>query len=131
MALNITLIMASALEEPMHNNNPFMPISLPLLAATAPEHNYTIIDLLAGDKLDYEKPADLVGISLRFSSEERAYEVAEEYRKRNVPVVLGGPQVSAKPFEAILTSYPRSKRLSLSPSAICSSSSTTSIRTFF
>lgn len=93
--------MSSDRHEPMHNNNPFMPISLPLLAATAPEHNYTIIDLLSGESIDYNKPTDLVGISLRFSSESRAYEVSEEYRKRGIPVVLGGPQVSAKPYEAI------------------------------
>lgn len=93
--------MASDLEEPMHNNNPFMPMSLPLLAATAPEHNYTIVDLLAGEKIDFDKPTDLVGISLRFSSEKRAYQIAEEFRKRKVPVVLGGPQVSAKPYVSI------------------------------
>lgn len=101
MSLNITLIMASDLYEPMHTNNPFMPMSLPLLAAAAPEHNYTIIDLLAGEKIDYEKQTDLVGISLRFSSESRAFQIAEEYKKRGIPVVLGGPQVSATPYNAI------------------------------
>ncbi len=93
--------MAAAESEPMHNNNPFMPLSLPLLAASAPDNEYTIIDLLAGDTILFDEPADLVGISARFTSEKRAYEIADSFRGRKVPVVLGGPQVSARPFEAI------------------------------
>ncbi len=99
--MKILLIMAADESEMMHTNNPIMPLALPLLAATAPEHHYTIIDLLAEEKFSYDDPVDLVGISARFTSEERAFRIADEFRKRKVPVVLGGPQMSATPFEAI------------------------------
>ncbi len=99
--MKILLIMSADESEMMHTNNPVMPLSLPILAATAPEHDYTIVDLLAGETFSYDDPVDLVGISARFTSEDRAYRIAGEFRKRNVPVVLGGPQISAKPYEAI------------------------------
>jgi radical SAM superfamily enzyme YgiQ (UPF0313 family) len=99
--MRITLIMGAAQREPMHGNNPFMPLSLPLLAATAPGHNYTIIDLLAGESVDFSRSADLVGISVRNTSEERSFALADAFRSRGVPVVLGGPQVSANAFEAL------------------------------
>jgi radical SAM superfamily enzyme YgiQ (UPF0313 family) len=79
-----------------------MPLSLPLLAASAPGHEYKLIDMLYDDGvIDYDEPIDLVGISVRMTAEPYAYEIADEYRKRGVPVVLGGPQVSAVPHRAI------------------------------
>ncbi len=99
--MKIKLIMASSETDPLHNNNPFMPISLPLLAATAPDHDYTIVDLFRENSVDFNEPVDLVGISVRYKSEERAYQIADKFRQQGTPVVLGGPQVSAVPFEAI------------------------------
>jgi radical SAM superfamily enzyme YgiQ (UPF0313 family) len=99
--MKIKLLMGASESEPLHNNVPFMPLSLPLLAATAPGHDYTIIDLLKEKEIGFEEPVDLVGISVRFSSEARSYSVGDEFKKRGIPVVLGGPQVSAVPFEAI------------------------------
>ena len=101
MSMKIKLIMAAAETDPLHNNNPFMPISLPLLAAAAPGHDYTIVDLLKDKDVNFEEPVDLVGISVRYMSEERAYRIADEFRKRGIPVVLGGPQASAVPFRAV------------------------------
>ena len=99
--MKIKLIMTASESEPIYKHNPFMPMPLPLLAAYAPEHEYRIVDLLAGDPINYDEPADLVGISVRYLSEEPAYQIADEFRRRKVPVVMGGPQISAKPFEAI------------------------------
>lgn len=99
--MKIKLIIAASESEPIYKHNPLMPLSLPLLAAYAPEHEYSIIDCMAGESIDFEEPADLVGISVRYLSEEQAYLIADEFRRRQIPVVLGGPQVSAKPFEAI------------------------------
>ncbi len=100
--MRITLIMAAPPHDALKNKEPFMPLSLPLLAATAPEHEYKLIDMLyQSGELDYDEPVDLVGISVRMTAEPFAYEIADEYRKRGVPVILGGPQVSAVPFRAI------------------------------
>lgn len=48
----------------------------------------------------YERPADIVGISLLTANARRGYEIAREYRRRGVPVVLGGMHVTACPDEA-------------------------------
>ena len=99
--MKITLILAAALNDPLKKNEPFMPLSLPLLAASAPNHEYTFVDMLSGDKINYDKPVDIVGISARQSAENMAYQIANEFKKRNIKVVLGGAQISAVPFRAI------------------------------
>lgn len=78
-----------------------MPLSLPLLAATAPNHEYTFVDMLAGEKPNLKAPADLVGISARITAEKLALEIADRYRARGVKVVLGGAQISSNPHLAI------------------------------
>lgn len=93
--------MAASENDPLHNNNPFMPLSLPLLAATAPDHDYTFVDLLREKAINFEEPVDLVGISIRYMSEERAYRIADRFRNRGTKVILGGPQASSNPFEAL------------------------------
>ena len=99
--MKITLILAAADHDPLRKNKPHMPLSLPLLAASAPGHEYTLVDMLAGEQIDYSAPVDLVGISARFTAQRTAFELADEYRRRGVPVVLGGPQMSAVPFLAL------------------------------
>ena len=99
--MRITLILAASLTDPLRKNDPFMPLSLPLLAAAAPGHDYRLVDLLWEDDVNYDRPTDLVGISVRLTGEKRAYEIADEYRRRGVKVVLGGPQISAVPHRAI------------------------------
>jgi len=51
--------------------------------------------------IDFNKPADLVGITVMTSTAPRAYEIADEFRKKEIPVVLGGPHVSFMREEAI------------------------------
>lgn len=98
--MKITLILAASEDDPLRKNEPFMPLSLPLIAASCPDHDYTLVDMLSGEKPPYDSPADLVGISARATSEGTAYSVADEYRRRGIKVVLGGPQVSAVPHRA-------------------------------
>ena len=99
--MKIKLILAASRSDPLRNNDPFMPLSLPILAGLAPGHEYDFVDLLWEDDVRYDEPVDLVGISVRYTSENRAYEIADEFRKRGVKVVLGGPQPSVVPFRAI------------------------------
>lgn len=68
------------------------PLSLLVIAGlTPPEWEVTIIDenLKTPDYSSVPKP-DLVGITAFTSQAERAYEIAKEFRKRGVPVVMGG-----------------------------------------
>jgi len=99
--MRITLILAASKTDPLRGTDPFMPLSLPILAGVAPDHDYRFIDLFHEDDIDFDFPADLVGISVRFTAEKRAYEISGEFRKRGVKVILGGPQPSAVPMRAI------------------------------
>ncbi len=98
--MKIKLILAASHDDPLRKNDPFMPLSLPILAGAAPDHEYSFVDLLWEDSVGFEDPVDLVGISARYSAENRAYEIAGEFRKRGVKVVMGGPQISSVPHRA-------------------------------
>ncbi|MFH1131312.1 MAG: radical SAM protein, partial [Pseudomonadota bacterium] len=98
--MKITLILAASPNDPLRRNDPFMPLSLPLLAGAAPEHDYSFVDMLAGEEVDFSRPVDLVGISVRLTAEKTAFQIADEFKKKGIPVVLGGPQVSSVPFRA-------------------------------
>ncbi|MEI7554097.1 radical SAM protein [Candidatus Chlorohelix sp.] len=77
------------------------PVSLTLLAALTPDNwDIKIIDERIGEKIDFDEQVDLVGIAVRTLLAPRAYQIAAEYRKRGVKVVMGGPHVSVLPSEA-------------------------------
>jgi radical SAM superfamily enzyme YgiQ (UPF0313 family) len=99
--MKIKLILAADWNDPLRKNNPFKPLSLLLLAASAPDHEYALIDMLDTQEIDYDSGVDLVGISIRKSAEKAGFGVADQFIKKGVKVVLGGPQASANPLEAI------------------------------
>lgn len=51
------------------------------------------------EEIRYDEPADLVAISVETYTARRAYEIATEYRKRGVPVVMGGFHATLVPDE--------------------------------
>ena len=51
------------------------------------------------DAIDYDEPTDLVAITVETFTARRAYEIADEYRARRVPVVMGGMHATALPDE--------------------------------
>ncbi len=99
--MRIKLILAADSNDPLRKNNPFKPLSLLLLAASAPDHDYELIDMLDTQGIDYDSRVDIVGISIRKSAEKAGFDVADQFKKRGVKVVLGGPQASANPLKAI------------------------------
>lgn len=52
------------------------------------------------EPIDFDRPTDLVGITVDTFGARRAYEIAAIYRARGVPVVLGGIHPSVVPDEA-------------------------------
>jgi len=98
--LNIKLILSAGEDDPLRRKDPFMPVSLAILASVAPEHHYHFVDMLWEDH-EFDSTADLVGISVRNSAEKTAFNLADEYRKRGIKVIMGGPQVSSNPFESL------------------------------
>jgi radical SAM superfamily enzyme YgiQ (UPF0313 family) len=51
------------------------------------------------DVIDYDEPTDLVAITVEAFTARRAYEIADEYRARHIPVVMGGIHATALPDE--------------------------------
>jgi len=52
------------------------------------------------DDIDYDETTDLVAITVEAFTARRAYEIADEFRARHVPVVIGGIHATALPDEA-------------------------------
>lgn len=92
-------LISPAIEE----NAPVPNLALPILASlTPPEVEISFTDDLLVP-IDLEKglkEADLVGITVLTKTALRAYRIADAYRKRGIPVVLGGIHPSALPEEA-------------------------------
>jgi radical SAM superfamily enzyme YgiQ (UPF0313 family) len=80
------------------------PLALQIIAGLTPnDWEITIIDERMEDRLnifDIEE-ADLVGITSYTCTAPRAYEIADSYRKRGTPVVMGGIHASILPEEAL------------------------------
>ena len=78
-------------------------LAFPILAALSPrdvEISFTD-DLLTPIHLDKDlKEVDLVGITVLTKTALRAYEIADAYQKKGIPVVLGGIHPTALPEEA-------------------------------
>jgi radical SAM superfamily enzyme YgiQ (UPF0313 family) len=52
------------------------------------------------ESIDYSIDVDIVAISVETYTASRAYRIAEKFRQRNIPVVLGGYHITAVPDEA-------------------------------
>ena len=78
----------------------FPPLGVLTLAASTPvEVEISIIDENL-EKIDFSDPADLIGITVMTPQAMRAYEIADEFRRKGKKVVLGGFHVSHLPEEA-------------------------------
>jgi radical SAM superfamily enzyme YgiQ (UPF0313 family) len=76
-------------------------LNLPYVAAvTPPGVDIKIVDE-AFEKINFEEKADLVGITAQTPVAPRAYRIAEEFKKRGTPVVMGGVHASMLPQEAL------------------------------
>lgn len=75
-------------------------LTFPILAALTPKQHS--IELVEGgfNDINFEKKYDLVGISTITPFAYLAYKISDEFRKRGVPVILGGWHASALPKEA-------------------------------
>jgi radical SAM superfamily enzyme YgiQ (UPF0313 family) len=51
------------------------------------------------ETIPFDEPTDLVGISVETYTARRAYQIASEYRRRGVPVVMGGIHATLCPDE--------------------------------
>src|SRR4030042_2651342 len=92
-------LISPAVEE----NSPIPNLALPILAALSPPDAHITFtdDLLIPIHLEKGlKEVDLVGITVMTKTALRAYRIADAYRKRGIPVIIGGIHPSALPEEA-------------------------------
>ena len=76
-----------------------IPLALPTLAGATPsKHSVRIIDEMV-ETIDFDAPCDVVGISAMTCKATRGYQIAVEFRKRGVPVIMGGIHASMCPDE--------------------------------
>jgi len=76
-------------------------LNLPYVAAvTPPDVEVKIVDE-AFEKVNLEEKVDLVGVTAQTPVAPRAYQIAGEFRKRGIPVVMGGVHASMLPEEAL------------------------------
>ena len=78
-----------------------MTLSLPAVAAATPEGHEIAIEDERVKPIRLDDHPDLVGISFEVFRAYRAYEIADHYRQRRVPVVLGGMHASVMPEEGL------------------------------
>ncbi|HJT75872.1 MAG TPA: radical SAM protein, partial [Gemmataceae bacterium] len=78
----------------------FPPLGLLTLAAvTPPEFRVTLEDENAGEAIDYDTPAGIVGVTGYIIQMDRVFAIADRYRERGKLVVLGGPLANLMPEE--------------------------------
>jgi len=78
----------------------FAHLTLTTLAAlTPPDIEVKITDENV-EPIDFEEDVDLVGVTGMVMHASRAYQIAQRFRQRGIPVVMGGPHASSLPFEA-------------------------------
>src|SRR5208283_3199393 len=72
---------------------------LKVAALTPSDWQITIVDEKI-EPLDLSQEADLVGITAMTTTVQRAYDIADHFRRRGIKVVMGGMHVSCLPDEA-------------------------------
>lgn len=76
----------------------FAPLGLAYIAAVTPDH--WDIEIIDENFVDFHyQEADLVGITAFTSNINRAYDIAQRYRQKNIKVIIGGIHASMAPDE--------------------------------
>lgn len=72
------------------------------VAALIPEDRYRVVLTDENiEPIDFDLEADLVGISAMTSYVKRGYQIADAFRRRGIPVIMGGVHPSFMPAEAL------------------------------
>jgi radical SAM superfamily enzyme YgiQ (UPF0313 family) len=78
------------------------PLMLGILAGLTPPDIEVVMHDDRMETIPYDDPTDLVAITVETYTARRSYEISREYRKRGVPVILGGMHPTLLPDEASL-----------------------------
>jgi len=81
-------------------NRSVVSLTLPYLAALVPKDwEVKVVDEMLED-IDFNERPDVVALTVWTVNSLRAYEISEEFRKRGVTVIMGGPHTYFYPEEA-------------------------------
>ncbi|MCK5055119.1 MAG: radical SAM protein [Candidatus Aminicenantes bacterium] len=102
--MNIQLIKPSHLDEDnktaKYKKALLPPLALAIIDRLTPgRHRVKIVDDLVED-VDFSRSYDLVGITVMTAQADRAYRIADRFRKMGVKVILGGVHPTVLPHEA-------------------------------
>jgi len=90
----VLLIGPTALDragQPIKQDRLYLPgLTLPMLAAVSPPHITPRLVHESVHDIPFDEPWDLVGLTGMGSGVSRAWDIADEFRRRGVPVVMGG-----------------------------------------
>jgi radical SAM superfamily enzyme YgiQ (UPF0313 family) len=75
------------------------PLQLGIIAALTPLDVEVVLYDDRIETIPYDEPTDLVAITVETYTARRAYEISAEYRRRGVPVIMGGMQPTLIPKE--------------------------------
>lgn len=75
------------------------PLQLGVLAALTPPDVEVVMYDDRCETIPYDEPTDLAAITVETYTARRAYEIGAEFRKRGVPVIMGGMQPTLIPEE--------------------------------
>jgi radical SAM superfamily enzyme YgiQ (UPF0313 family) len=77
------------------------PLAIAVLSAlTPPSWGRSFFDDRL-EEVEFDRPTDLVAISMETYTARRGYQIADEYRRRGVPVVMGGYHATFMPDEVL------------------------------
>lgn len=77
------------------------PLTLGVIAAYTPSDVECVLYDDRMEEIPFDEPTDLAAITVELYNARRAYEIAQEYQKRGVPVVMGGFQPTLMPEESL------------------------------
>jgi radical SAM superfamily enzyme YgiQ (UPF0313 family) len=78
----------------------FTPLNLGILAALSEGHEVTAVDG-DWDEIPYDRPFDLVGITVSTFTSQQAYDIAGKFMAKGAKVVMGGAHPSILPEECL------------------------------
>lgn len=81
--------------------NPFPPYVLMVLASLTPSDIDVVIEDENVEKINFDEPVDLVGITVIMHTAQRAFDIADEYRKKGINVFMGGIFAESNPDDCL------------------------------
>lgn len=101
--MKVTLIkpgLGKLIEGYNHKEGSMEPLSMAIIAGLVNEPDEVVFYDDRLEDIPFDEPTDLVGITVDTFGAYRAYEIAGEFRRRDVQVVLGGMHATLLPEEA-------------------------------